>query len=534
MVEHSRVAPILKSYPASPTHSTAAKSNSSAPAMTNQTDLSPAQILHLQATCGNHFVQRLIHQQKADKSSPVPIAQKTHHSVVQRVKTPKLDATINPHGETADTLAPVFRNTLILLKGQLKEFAADAAQTDQKQLLLTEVDNFFGRLQRNDPILVPDMDGLIDRVNLFTDSAVPQAQASTLRAMNPGESQDFDDVIDFAIIRATQASNNDAALDATFAVPISGWKLVQFGLNKWTVSVAKDNFVKIIAHLKYWKLNQASKVQINTAATGYNAYNQGVGTNSSLVINHTAFADHKKSANTLVHEASHGGAETKDLGYIGAPYFFTMPDKFRLKNADHYSFATQFAHGEVAAPNHAAAGAMSLIDTFGKAKNLAYYKADRTWTYLMWMVDTHGGKTYVPPETIAKHKKWIGLEDRPSQAIDKENARLLLSLYANMKSYLAKDMTYNAVPSDVNALEMAPTDNSRKIIVRNLNNQSVDAMSGLIFDALCEPYGIPQQWNIHKVGMKLFRRLFVKGKDLQGGNAPQPFEKELYAWFGGV
>lgn len=497
--------------------------------LNGQVSQSPALILELQSTCGNYFVQRLIKQQKtANANRPIPITQVNQNRVVQRNPTPKLSATIGwGWFEDKEKLAPVFRNTLILLKAQLKHFKPQDQDVLEKEGLIGQVDSFFKLLEKNADIKPEHVDNLIDSVNIFTASA-PKVEASTLRSLDNVEEGKFDTLIELAINRANTAKDATPALEATFTAKTDPLE------KKAITDVASNNFGEIAAHLLDWKTHKKTRVQINTASTGYGGYNRGTGNDSSLVMNSTAFDDQTKSSNTLIHEASHGKVETRDLGYIGAPYFFAMPDHFRLKNADHYSFATQLAHGEVLNPLGAQPNAVNALDDFIKAKDLAYYKADRTWTYLMWMVDTYGGETYVPPETLKKHAKWIGLENRSSTEINKANARLLVKVYSYIRGFLAKNLTYPLDPVVVTTVIMTPQDNTKAIKVANVLGQNVDTMSGLIFDALCEPYGIPPQWNIHKIGMKLFKRLFVKEKDLRQGDKPKPFEKELYTWFGGA
>lgn len=447
--------------------------------------------------------------------------------VVQRV-TPKLSETIGwGYFENKGKLAPVFRNTLILLKGQLRRIPGGEEEVNvaTKKDLIKEVNDFFSELEKEVELSTEKVDDLIDRVNKFDQlmtAGKNQVQPSSLRQLNVEEKEKFDTMIDVAVDLAKKTKDMDEVLQKAFSIADTSEE------RKITGNNAKENFALIIEHLEYWKNNKPEKVVINTANSGYNAYNQGLNNNSVLTINNTAFEDHKKSAYTLIHEASHASVATRDLGYMGAPYFLTMPDKFRLNNADHYSYAAQLAD------KNSELDKTEQINNAGeanflKAKGLAYFKAERIWTYLMWMKDTYGGKDYVPKDTLNKHAKWIGLESRNKKAINIANTELLVVYYNSIKDYLKKDMDVDLANS---AITMGPKDGSRKITVGNVDsNKSVDEISGSIFDAMFDSFGFPSNWNVHQVGMKLFNRLFVKGKDLREGDKPKPVEKELYEWF---
>ncbi len=466
----------------------------------------------------------ILNKQNQKKES---LAEKT--PAIQRVKTPTLYDTIGfGFWENKEKLKPVFKQTLILLRSQLK--LSTPADLTEKNACLAEVDRLVNEINNDHEIEQSVMKAIIERVNNLAPGTA--SQPTQAEALKLDEEDKFDTLADTAAERIDAATNDKPALEATF----TGKNLQNE--KDLSTNKAKTNYSAIKDHILKWKNEKAAKVRINRANANYGAYNTGTGDASKLMLSNKTFTDPAKDvAGTVIHEASHGSIQTKDHAYMNAPYFLRLPDEHRLDNADHYKYAPQVAKKESdpAAIGLQGGGDPPLIKDFKQAKDLAFYKANKIWTYLMWMKDTYGGKKYLDQNTLDKHSEWLGLQDRPSKAIHKENVQLLIDMYSYLKSYIAMEM--EVLPGVENgAVKMKPGNGGREIEIKALVGKSVDQMSGAILDAYFDLLGLPPDWNINRIGMNLFDRIFIQEADTiaaNPGNKASPLEKDLYRLLGG-
>ena len=487
-------------------------------------------------------------QNKASSNAMRGVSATQHNApVVQRIKVPNLKETIElsswmwqtgASNESQQVLTATFQNTLILLKMSLKSFMPKPTEQTEHNKLLLEVDVFSTHLigtPTDTTKLIDELDTLINKVNALTASA-PQLEGSKLRTLDNAEKVQFDQLIDTTVALVGTTRGTRPVLKQTF-----GSTAETDVEQEQAADTAHTNLGKIAAHLQFWKTNSKTKVQLNTANAGFGGFNQNTGDASLLTINKDGLVGTPETPFTLIHEASHGAkdVETRDLGYMGNSYFFNMPSKFRLKNADHYAFAAHAAKGTRTFPAAVIGGAIVpialtddevLTDKFAKAKSLAYFKAEKIWLYLMWAKDTYLNKqTYMPQPGLDAYANSMGLPGRKETKIQSTHVLVSLDVYNGMQYHLKKDMTftYDAVKRDMTITR----EDTKQRIARDVTPaMSIDDMSTAILDAMTQGYELPQGWSIHKEGLMLFDQLFRQQLHLSDGNKPQPIETELYNW----
>lgn len=480
--------------------------------------------------------------QKFSKSTNSTPTTHNRSAVVQRIQVPNLKQTIALNGwwtstsnEHLDVLEATFKNTLMLLKVSLRNFQPPLQEQDQYDKLLAEVNTFSARLIANPANTtkeIDELDALINAVNLLT-SRVPQTQASKLRQLATAEKNKLDTLIEATIALVGTTKANTAVLEQTFEATNA-----TTAAKKQATDLAYANFEAIAKHLTYWKNNAATHVKVNTAPNaGFGGFNQNTGANSQLTVNLTGLENISENQFTLIHEASHGSEtlQTRDLGYIGASYFLDMPSHFRLKNADHYSFAAQINKGTRIFPVALGGPVVPVVvdilrDKFTKAQSLGYFKAEKIWMYLMWAKDTYlANKDYMPKPALDAYSASMGLPNRPQTAIQAAHVLTAIEVYNGMQYVLKRDMTY-VYDAAKNEMLITRADGKQRLAKNVTPAMSIDDLSTALLDALTQGYELPQGWAIHKEGLMLFDQLFRQGLHLREGDKPKAIETELYNW----
>jgi hypothetical protein len=288
---------------------------------------------------------------------------------VQRVETPDLPD-MDKLGKDVDQ-KKVYRNYLWTLKWELMSSKVD--DEDKKKELLKLADKFLD----TEGVELGALADVVRQIqplvkNIKTNKSVTSKEVK-FEGMSKAEEAKFNQIITSAqsMIETTMANKN--VLKETFGEKNDG--------------DAKRSFKTIIDHLEKWK-KDTTKVRVERGECGFSAANRGHGKDSKLDLGPDFFTrtDGEVEA-TLAHEASHGGVETADLCYIGAPFFFEMKD-LGLNNADHFGYAVKRANGKLDAPQKSKddgakvqGGSQSLRGGF----DLCFFKLQQLWTRLMWI-----------------------------------------------------------------------------------------------------------------------------------------------------
>jgi hypothetical protein len=241
-----------------------------------------------------------------------------------------------------------------------------------------------------------------------------QALITTVRTLAPGqpappqhidplssaELPEFERRIDRAGVLVATAELSAAAIAAAF------------GTGAATPATAVANLGKIKLHLASWKKHQATRVSVNRSPNaGYAAFNLGQGDASKLTLAADFFTKHPDvSAATLIHEASHGIAETTDLAYTDTPYFLSLRDELALTNADNYLYGAELASNLRPPIVPGAAVAQTPVQNFKQALSLCSYKCAKVWMVLMYLRDRYQGvQRDLHDDTVSVHEAMMQL-----------------------------------------------------------------------------------------------------------------------------
>jgi len=369
-----------------------------------------------------------------------------------------------------------YRNYLLTLKWELissgRSTSPLVATIDQ--LLIDEVQALTqARVQR----LIDD----VPQAEVRDVVPAPLVAAARKEPLTSGELQTFKDRIDLAkLLVDTLLASPEAIAHA-------------FGTGPGTDAQARANLNKITAHLTHWLTQQGTMVSINRSANaGYVAFNLNRDAKSTLTLADGFFTGTALDrAGTLIHEASHGCAETVDLSPIESPYFRRLRDELALENADNYKYAVErakeLADGKPLMEPATVQGAGTAIQRFEQALDLCFYKCDKVWHVLMYLFVSYQGETLaMPDDTRVAHEKlmelggdttsrWWGTE---LTKIAAQRTLMLIEIMEFVRYYLRDPKT---LAEDMNVITVTPVKHPTSIRQFDIGAGAVGDVAKLIF-----------------------------------------------------
>jgi len=129
------------------------------------------------------------------------------NGIVQR-KTPQLSETIPPDSrENRESLAPVYKNTLFLLRNQLLRLVfkdSDEKRKSEREKFIEQINQYVSAVNEKKDIPIAEIDELIKVVNTFCELVIAETtegggkkiEASSLRNLEDEEKKKFATLID--------------------------------------------------------------------------------------------------------------------------------------------------------------------------------------------------------------------------------------------------------------------------------------------------------------------------------------------------
>lgn len=456
--------------------------------------------------------------------------------VVQRVPFPPLPAEFETLG---DRQHAVFRQYLIALKDTLLNVKYQ--DEEMRKRIVTDVEQLIVKYEDPAKVITSEDQSLlrflIDVVNKLKNAPSSregklESPTSTLPpSLTSKERIALNDMLQRAQKNIEVALNNVKALESAF------------GASQETISRAKDNFQKIIKHLTFWSEEPEPRglfslwsekpkprVQIHRSDVRFAALNHGDRGQSVLQLGKNFFApqDFESNVGTLIHEASHGSVGTKDHAYREAPYFFMLknvPPNLALENADHYEYAVALAMGQEKEPGESTEGGSIEEQKLKAACTLAFYKAQKTWEFAMWMHDYYSktGPGQVEPETRKLHAGLLGLQEHAENPvwtpIFAAQAGVLLNVYNSCKDYFKSESKLTFTSLDNKNFVMKRLNPIKVVLPADISDVSLDEISKAMLKALVQiALGLPErpEWSVIDVGEQLLKHRFERGEKVPG------------------